>query len=109
MAEQLDDPRPDLAEDSILWTRFLHIANVMAPAALPDLVAFRCQGGGLKLDAGRAKLYGHVDPFGDEGSVWRTGDDYHADRERLLGRWQQNGTLRQMLAQLARTSGGETC
>jgi len=81
------DPRPDLAEDSALWSLLLNVAHEINPQLAGNLHGFRCSGTRLK----RNKRWGLVmEPIlpdaGISSSVtgWRDRDDYKAMAQKYL-------------------------
>ena len=77
------DPRPDLGEDSILWSMLLELAYDVDPELYGRLHGMRCQGTMLK----RSQRWGRVlvpmiDASGDTG--WRSRAEYDAEKRKWL-------------------------
>ncbi len=76
----LADPRPDLAADTVLWSRLLpSVAQLEGPACyncrslLGALRGLRCEGAGLERQGGRVRLVpGYMDPedYAEKRRIW---------------------------------------
>lgn len=73
--DPVTDPRPDLAEDSELWTRLLALAGRTELGGA--LHGFRCQGARLTVSMTGA----HIEP----GDGWESRRAFDADRRKWLG------------------------
>lgn len=77
------DPRPDLAEDSILWTAFLKHAAQLNLEIYGVLHGFRCMGSRLKHNSkGDLVIRPDIDPTGNR--AWKTQQEYDQAKERYL-------------------------
>ena len=78
---EFQDPRPDLPEDTVLWTKLLELAwDSEAPDLFFTLHGFRCNS--LRLIKG-ARGY-VLRPEFDEHSGWEDKADYEAARDKML-------------------------
>ena len=76
----LADPRPDLVEDSELWTRFLQLAEDENKQLTGILHGFRCQGTRIVLGRSGYVLRPELDP--DKG--WKNRQEYEKERDKWL-------------------------
>lgn len=100
-AGHIDDPRPDLTDDTTAW-RALLTAAFAHDGEQPDgvyaaLYSARCCGAGLDLHA-KPPIYPRIDPARDVAS-WVTHAEWEADRERWL--LPQRKVISDLLAGLA--------
>lgn len=79
----MTDPRPDLTEDSALWTKLLTMADKINKHCAGTLNGFRCGGMRLKREP---EGYALRPEFGDpaSSSAWATLEEYAADRKKWL-------------------------
>ena len=98
----IPDPRPDLAEDSILWSLLLEIARETNPQLAANLHGMRCEGTRLKrsekwglamepilpgdeVEAESGVSEGRVKVVAESGITgWRDRDDYKAAAQEYL-------------------------
>lgn len=73
------DPRPDLAADSRLWTRFLELATEKDRHLAGTLHGFRCQGTRLRRGKNGYVLRPEVGP-----QAWSSRQEYERERDRWL-------------------------
>jgi len=77
------DPRPDLEEDSELWTRFLLLAELFHSSQLAGILhGFRCAGTRIKRGRKGYVLRPDIDPSGK--TAWKSREDYERDRDKWL-------------------------
>ena len=76
----LTDPRPDLAEDSELWTRFLQLAEDENKKLTGILHGFRCQGTRIVLGRSGYVLRPELDPS----KGWKNRQEYEKERDKWL-------------------------
>ena len=76
----LTDPRPDLAEDSELWTRFLHLAEDENKKLTGALHGFRCQGTRIVQGKKGYLLRPELDPS----KGWKSRQEYEKERDKWL-------------------------
>ena len=86
-AQKIPDPRPDLAEDSYFWIKFLTLAARESRYLFEVLHGFRCCGTRLvKAESGKlAGMYvlrPDVDPTGDR--AWMSIEEYETDKQKYL-------------------------
>lgn len=74
------DPRPDLAEDSELWTRFLQLAEDENKKLTGILHGFRCQGTRIVLGRSGYVLRPELDPA----KGWKNRQEYEKERDKWL-------------------------
>jgi hypothetical protein len=91
----LRDPRPDLTEDSHLWTALLELTDEYDEELSSILNGFRCGGTRLKFGDSRWVLRPDVGPGG-----WRSLDEYNEAKEKYLKDW--FGVLLALLDELTR-------
>lgn len=98
------DPRPDLTEDSILWTKLLELAIKRDKLCAGVLHGFRC--GGLRISK---KPMGYVlVPMLNkpELSMWTTKEEYAIDRKKWL--WPCTGMIISLLEALEKEVESDT-
>lgn len=76
----MTDPRPDLAEDSALWVRFLELAGEKDKQLAWTLHGFRCQGTRLRQGRSGYVLRPELDPT----KGWTSRQEYEKERDRWL-------------------------
>ena len=76
----LVDPRPDLVEDSELWTRFLHLAEDENKKLTGALHGFRCQGTRIVQGKKGYLLRPELDPS----KGWKSRQEYEKERDKWL-------------------------
>lgn len=74
------DPRPDLAEDSALWVRFLELAGEKDKQLAWTLHGFRCQGTRIVQGKKGYLLRPELDPT----KGWKNRQEYEKERDRWL-------------------------
>ena len=74
------DPRPDLAEDSALWVRFLELAGEKDKQLAWTLHGFRCQGTRIVLGRSGYVLRPELDPI----KGWNSQQEYERMRDKWL-------------------------
>ncbi len=76
----MDDPRPDLTNDTELWTTFLMIAMLVDEQLAHILHGFRCAGARLiKTNAGYV-----LRPEFNKDSLWDNQGEYDQDKKQYL-------------------------
>jgi hypothetical protein len=76
------DPRPDLADDSELWTRLLELAEAEDRMFAGTLHGFRCMGTRIKRGQKGYILRPDIDPTGD--TAWTSQNEYAEMKEEWL-------------------------
>lgn len=76
------DPRPDLKEDHLLWTRLLDQANGLDEELAGVLHGLRCGGTRIRKVKGRYILRPDLDPTGR--IAWERVEDYEELRDKFL-------------------------
>ena len=76
----LTDPRPDLAEDSALWVRFLDLAGEKDKQLAGTLHGFRCQGTRIVQGKKGYLLRPGLDPT----KGWKNRQEYEKERDKWL-------------------------
>lgn len=94
------DPRPDLKEDHLLWSRLLDQANGLDEELAGVLHGLRCGGTRIKKVKGRYMLRPDIDPSGRV--AWGRAEDYEELRNKYLKPYAQE--VIQLLAQLKEES-----
>ena len=77
---KITDPRPDLIEDSELWTRLLELASERDKDLAGTLHGFRCQGTRLKRGRTSYVLRPDIDPV----RAWPSQAEYEKERDKWL-------------------------
>ncbi len=77
---KITDPRPDLIEDSELWTRLLELASERDKDLAGTLHGFRCQGTRLKRGRTSYVLRPDIDPV----RAWPRQEEYEKERDKWL-------------------------
>ena len=88
------DPRPDLAEDSALWVRFLELAEKQDPMLAGTLHGFRCLGTRLRQGRSGYVLRPEIDPI----RGWLSQAEYEKERDKWL--MPHISTIKDLLKQL---------
>ena len=84
------DPRPDLVEDSVLWSLLLNVARETNSQLAANLHGFRCIGTRLKRNKKWGLVIEPILPEGGEGGTesgvtgWQDRDDYKAASQKYL-------------------------
>lgn len=92
------DPRPDLKEDTALWTALLELAHEYDDEICAVLNGFRCGGTRLKFGESRWVLRPDIDPTGR--IAWESQAAYDEMKEKYLKEW--FGVLGAMLDELTK-------
>ena len=77
---KIQDPRPDLAEDSELWKVLLNMAQEQNPMLAGVLHGFRCLGTRIRQAKNGYILRPEIDPV----FAWPSQEEYEKERDRWL-------------------------
>ena len=85
------DPRPDLNDDSAIWTELLKLAMSRHGEELAGILhGFRCGGTRIKRGRNGYVLRPDVDPTGTV--AWPSVEEYEAMRDKYLAPWREQVT-----------------
>jgi len=76
------DPRPDLVEDSELWTKLLQLAEAKNPDLAEILNVFRCMGTRVRQGEKGYILRPDIDATGSQ--AWTSLEEYGQDKNKWL-------------------------
>lgn len=97
------DPRPDLKEDHLLWSRLLDQASERNEELAGVLHGLRCGGTRIRKVKGRYILRPDVDPSGR--IAWERKEDYEELRDKYLKPYTK--VMIQLLGELGKESSNE--
>lgn len=85
------DPRPDMAEDSVIWSKLLQLAMDKHGEELAGILhGFRCGGTRIKRGRNGYVLRPDVDPTGTV--AWPSIEEYEEMRDKYLASWREEVT-----------------